>query len=167
MKRQIPILFVVLLSIVCVTSATFGADRVLHTSIKLKTPKKATRGDETLDAVNISMWIPEKVQVLRGVIVNPFHIDLVKREDYHQVARLWEFGLIGANFFGVKNDDYDALLTSMKEFSERSGHREIEHLPILFNGFSAGSGMLMKMTGMFLGKRMTGKSIAERVEVPD
>ena len=127
------------------TGLTFGADRIMSTSIKLKTPKKVTRGDETPDAVKISIWIPENVKVLHGVIINPFYVDLVKREDYHQVARLWEFGLIGANFFGVRNDDYEALLTSMKEFSEKSGHREIEHLPILFNGFSAGSGMLMKM----------------------
>jgi hypothetical protein len=83
--------------------------------------------------------------VLRGVIINPFYIDLVKREDYHQVARLWEFGLIGANFFGVRNDDYEALLVAMKEFAEKSRHKEIEHLPMVFNGFSAGSGMLMKM----------------------
>jgi hypothetical protein len=149
MKRRISVLSAMLLLALFATGLTFGADRILSTSIKLKMPKKATRGDETLDAVKISIWIPENVKVLRGVIVNPFYIDLVKREDYHQVARLWEFGLIGANFFGVRNDDYEALLEAMKEFAEKSGHREIEHLPMLFNGFSAGSGMLMKMADMW------------------
>ena len=130
-------------------SGTVTADTVLTTSVKLKTPKKATRGDERLDAVTVSIWIPEKVKVLRGVIVNPFYVNLVERKDYHQAARLWEFALIGANFFGVKTDDYDALLSAMKEFAEKSGHKEIEHLPILFNGFSAGSGMLMKMAKLW------------------
>lgn len=154
MKRKTPIsltfLFAsLLLAIVLSQSVTIGADRIMQTSVKLKTPKKAPRGDERLDAVKVSIWIPEGVKVLRGIIVNPFYINLVEREDYHEAARLWEFGLIGANFFGVKNDDYDTLLVAMKDFAEKSGHREIEHLPILFNGFSAGSGMLMKMANMW------------------
>lgn len=132
MKKYILILFAMLLSVIWASSVTYGADRILQTSVKLKTPKTTTRGDETLDAVNVSIWIPDGVKVLRGVIVNPFYVNLVERKDYHQVARLWEFGLIGANFFGVKNDDYDALLDAMNEFAEKSGHREIEHLPMVF-----------------------------------
>jgi hypothetical protein len=151
-KTQISLMFLfasLLPDIVISQSVTIGADRTLQTSIKLRTPKKATRNDERLDAVKVSIWIPEGVKMLRGVIVNPFYIKLVEREDYHEVARLWEFGLIGANFLGVKNDDYDALLVAMKDLAEKSGHREIEHLPIVFNGFSAGSGMLMKMASMW------------------
>lgn len=150
MKRLNTFLVSVLLAIFCVQAVTCGGDTVLTTSVKLKTPKKATRGDERLDSVTVSIRIPEGVKVLRGVIINPFYVNLVEREDYHEVARLWEFGLIGANFFGVKSDDYGALLSAMKEFAGKSGHKEIEHLPMVFNGFSAGSGMLMKMARMWL-----------------
>ncbi len=149
MKRQIIFLVFVLPVIFCVQTVIYGRGTHLTTSVKLKTPKKSTRGDDRLDAVTVSIWIPEGVKVLRGVIINPFYINLVEREDYHEVAKLWQFGLIGANFFGVKSDDYGALLSAMKEFAAKSGHKEIEHLPMVFNGFSAGSGMLMKMASMW------------------
>nr|NIP23214.1 hypothetical protein [Phycisphaerae bacterium]NIP52819.1 hypothetical protein [Phycisphaerae bacterium]NIS51844.1 hypothetical protein [Phycisphaerae bacterium]NIX27029.1 hypothetical protein [Phycisphaerae bacterium] len=149
MKKHTIFLVFILGVIFHVTAATYGEGTNLTTSIKLKTPKKSTRGDDRLDAVTVSIWIPEGVKVLRGVIINPFYINLVERNDYHEVAKLWQFGLIGANFFGVKGDDYGALLSAMKEFAAKSGHKEIEHLPMVLNGFSAGSGMLMKMAGMW------------------
>jgi hypothetical protein len=149
MKKQVIFLVFILPAIFFIQAVTCFGGTNLTTSIKLKTPKKSTRGDDRLDAVTISIWIPEGVKVLRGVIINPFYINLVEREDYHELAKLWQFGLIGANFFGVKGDDYGALLSAMKEFAANSGHKEIEHLPIVFNGFSAGSGMLMKMAGMW------------------
>jgi len=61
--------------------------------VKLKTPKKpsAKRGAGALDEVKLSIWIPDNVRVLRGVIVNPFNLKQVERKDYHEAAGLWKF----------------------------------------------------------------------------
>lgn len=120
-------------------------DTVLHTAVKLKVPKKSSnRTSGAADEVPISIWIPGDVKAVRGAIVNPFYLPLVERSDYQNVARYWKFALIGANFFGVKNDDFPALLVAMKEFAVKSGRPEIEHMPLCFNGMSAGAGMSVK-----------------------
>jgi hypothetical protein len=61
---------------------------------------------------------------------------------------LWDFAIIGANFFAVRDPDYPVLLTAMKNLAEQSGHPEIENLPLCFVSFSAGAGMSMKFVQM-------------------
>jgi hypothetical protein len=118
---------------------------VFQTLAPLKTPKKtADRSEGAADQAPVSLWLPEDVKVVRGAIINPFYLKAVEQEHWRAAARLWDFAVIGANFFGVRDSDYPALLTALKNLAAQSAHPEIENAPLCFVAFSAGSGMSMK-----------------------
>ncbi|MBI1371765.1 MAG: hypothetical protein GC159_03260 [Phycisphaera sp.] len=124
--------------------------RIFQRNVPLKTPrKKEPRGGGPLDAVEVNCWVPNGVASLRGVLVNPYYTALVGREDYQQLARHLGFAVIGANYFGVRNDDYDTLIEALDGFATDAGHAELVHAPFCFNSFSAGCGMLMKMAALY------------------
>lgn len=126
------------------------ADTILSASIPLKAPrKKPPRQGGPLDKVELKMWIPNGIKVLRGAIVNPFYLKAVGQKHWQAAARHWGFGIVGANYFGVKSEDHDSLPAALKVFAQQSRRKEIEHIPFCFVGMSAGAGMSVKMAAEF------------------
>jgi len=122
-----------------------GEDRVLDAAIPLQKPRKEPpRQGGPLDKVELRIWLPDNVPTLRGAIVNPFNTKAVEQKHWQEAVRLWDFAMIGANYFGVGAGDYATLKEALKDFARQSGHKEIEHLPLCFVGMSAGAGMSMK-----------------------
>jgi len=120
--------------------------RLFRQLLPLKSPrKKPPRQGGPLDRVELICWVPNGVESIRGVCANLFYVALAGRDDYQQLARHFGFALIGANYASVRNEDYDTFARALAMFAEDSGHPELAHAPFCFNGFSAGSGMLMKM----------------------
>lgn len=119
------------------------ADDVLKASVKLQTPKKESkRAPQPLDEVPLNLWLPADTKVVRGLIVNPFYEKAVGQQHWQAAARHWGFGILGANYFGVRNAEFGpTLLQGLSEFAKTSGHRELEHVPCCFVGMSAGAGM--------------------------
>lgn len=126
---------------------SFAEDQTVSTTIPLKTPrKKAPRQGGPLDKVQLAIWIPGDVKVVRGAVVNPFYLKAVDQKHWQAAARHWGFAIVGANYFGVKPADFSTLLDAMKDFAKKTGRKELEHLPFCFVGMSAGGGMSMRLT---------------------
>ncbi len=120
-----------------------AADTTYTTEAPLAKPKKTSdRSTGSADKVELSIWVPDNVKVIRGAVFNPFNLKQTEQKHWQEAARLWGFAVIGANYFGVKNEDFSpSLLAGLKDFATKSGRPEIEHLPLCFVGMSAGSGM--------------------------
>lgn len=152
MKRSLPGCWLLFFSLVTFTPHTLLAaeGNVLTAQVPLETPrKKAPRGGGALDTVEVQIWLPANVKVIRGAIVNPFYTKAVTQQHWQAACRLWGFAVVGANYFDVKNDDCKpTLLAALKTFANKSGHKEIEHLPLCFVGMSAGGGMSAKFADL-------------------
>jgi hypothetical protein len=123
-----------------------GDDTLLRIELALKTPRSR---DPVLggarDKVYFQVWIPEGVKVLRGGMCNPFSRDEPPGKHWQAAARLWEFALVQTDFDGVKRDEFTLLCTALTELARKSGHPELEHLPLCFLGMSRGGGMSMQL----------------------
>jgi len=136
------------ISIIATASAVRGEEGVIHTvNVKLATPKsgKDKRAPRPLDSVPFAMWTPPGVKTIRGAVFNPFYVDAVKQKHWRAACSQWDFALVSANYFGVKNDDFKpSLLSALKQLGETAGHPELEHIPFCYVGMSAGAGMSMR-----------------------
>ncbi|MGF1578301.1 MAG: hypothetical protein ACFCD0_02935 [Gemmataceae bacterium] len=121
----------------------WSADTIVDVQIPLKTPRrKKPRMGGPLDKVELRIWIPNGVQKVRGVIVNPYYLKAVGQRHWQAAARQWNFGIVAANYFGVKNNEFGpTLLTAMKVFGEKANHPELADAYFCFVGMSAGGGM--------------------------
>jgi hypothetical protein len=120
-------------------------DTTLKTAVPLTVPRKQAPPDKgPLDKVEVSVWIPDGVKVVKGAIVNPHHLNHTGQKHWQEAARLWEFALIGADYFEVADKDYPTLQAALKELAGTSKHPELENVPLCFFGFSAGAGMAAK-----------------------
>ncbi len=127
-------------------SPLHAEDRTIDLAMPLKTPRKeAPRQGGPLDKVEISLWVPQGVKTVRGVMVNPFHLGAVKQQHWQAACRHWDFAVVGANYFGVRDNEFkDTLLAALKEAAQAVGRKELEHVPMLFAGMSAGGGMSVR-----------------------
>lgn len=121
-------------------------DRTIDLAIPLKTPRKGEpRQGGPLDKVEMSLWVPEDVKTVRGVMINPFYQGAVKQQHWQAACRQWGFAVIGANYFGVRDNEFkDTMLSALKEAAQQLGRKELEHVPMLFVGMSAGAGMSVR-----------------------
>jgi hypothetical protein len=120
-----------------------AADAVHSAVAKLTKPKKKSdRAVEPLDGVTIHLWLPDGVPTLRGVLVNPFYDKAVGQKHWQEAARLWGFGVVGANYFGVPKPEFGpSLVTGLTQLGTELKRPELAHVPFLFVGMSAGGGM--------------------------
>ena len=122
---------------------------VYSAKIKLANPKK-TNDKRAGDAAHapFSIFVPEGVGTLRGVILNPFHEATVDQKHWQCAATHWGFALVGANLFGMRKDQLAPVtLDGLRELARVSGHPEIAHAPLCLVGMSAGGGMCANITG--------------------
>jgi hypothetical protein len=104
-----------------------------------------------IDGVEINMWIPANVKILRGAIVDPAN-PRVGGDPNNPSVSVWEetfrnldCGHIGMILQNMNRGNrptilHKALLAALKEFVGKSGHPEIEHMPLCFLGMSRGGG---------------------------
>ncbi len=86
---------------------------------------------------SLRMWIPPETEVVRGAIIQGRWNGLVNRGQYRQLARMWDFALIGGMM--EHGDAYETSIPlALKDLAEKSGHPEIEHVPFITMGFSNG-----------------------------
>lgn len=122
--------------------------KVFSTELALENPKK-TKDKRAGDAAvaPFSIFIPDGIETLRGVVLNPFHEATVEQEHWRTAAAHWGFALAGANLFGVRKDDLGkATLEGLQSLATASGHPELAHAPLCLVGMSAGGGMCATLT---------------------
>jgi hypothetical protein len=130
-------------------------------------------------AVNYTMWIPDDVRTIRGVIVHQHgagmeaaHYGSFSAYDLHwqALARKWDCGLMGPSY-RVTNDAVDltpggaelwfdprhgsdkAFLKALGEIADQSGHPEIASVPWCLWGHSGG-GIWSNLMGILYPSRV-------------
>jgi hypothetical protein len=105
----------------------------------------------TVDGVEINIWIPADVNPLRGAVVDPANAK-VGSDPANLSTAVWEeafrnldcahVGMILQNMNRNNRPTilHKALVAALKEFAQKSGHSEIEHMPLCFSGMSRGGG---------------------------
>lgn len=144
-------LTVVFVTVSVWVTTSHAADVSYNAEIQLETPRKnPPRMGGPLDKVELKIWIPEGVSRLQGAIVNPYYTETVGQKHWQAAARLWNFAIIGANYFGVKQNEFGPTLQSaLDDFARQSKHPELKEIPFCFVGMSAGAGMCMRMAQYF------------------
>lgn len=120
----------------CLLSLSAAEDTILYT---------------VSDGVEINLWIPAGVKTLRGAIMDPANAS-VGRDPKNTSVSAWEetfrnvdCGHVGMLLQNMNRGNrptilHKALLAALKEFAEKSGHSEIETMPLCFAGMSRGGG---------------------------
>jgi hypothetical protein len=113
------------------------------------TLKTARKSDPVLggprDKVFVSVWIPEGVKVVRGGICNPFARGGDVGKHWQAACRHWQFAYVQVDFDAVKKEEFTLLATGLTDLATKTGHTELEHLPLCFTGMSRGGGMSMQL----------------------
>jgi hypothetical protein len=103
------------------------------------------------DGVEINLWIPAGVKTLRGAIVDPAN-PRVGGDPKNSSVSAWEetFRNLDCGHVGMILQDmnrgnrptilHKALVAALKEFAGKSGHPEIQNMPLCFSGMSRGGG---------------------------
>jgi hypothetical protein len=97
------------------------------------------------DKVFFSVWIPRGVKTVRGAVCNPFSKDAGVSQHWQAACRHWQFAYLQTDFDAVKKEEFALLQTALAELAKKSGHPEIEHLPLCFTGMSRGGGMSIQL----------------------
>lgn len=131
------------------TNSLFAApaqaeDAYFDTLVKLETPKqdgkRSTEGG--LEHIPFRIWLPDGVATIRGITFNPFYTNAVTQKHWQAACRQWDFGILAANFFGAKQEEFPKLIDSaLAEFARKSGHPELAGAKFCLVGMSAGAGM--------------------------
>lgn len=140
-----------LLLVGVLVAAAPAADQVFETQVKLKTPRsqKDKRAKGPADAAEFKLWLPDGVKKIRGVTYNPFYLDAVGQKHWQAACRLWGFGILAGNQFGVKKDEHgDTPLAALRQFAKQTGHPELANVPLCPLGMSAGGGMAVNFTAL-------------------
>jgi hypothetical protein len=143
----------------CVT----GAMRAAGTYVKLDYPA-STASNELQVAVTYTVWIPEGVKMLRGIIVHQHGAGTTASVEgstaaydlhWQALAKKWDCAL-WASSYHVQNEKIDispgaselwfdprrgsekAFLKALTDFAAKAGHPEIERIPWAFWGHSGG-----------------------------
>lgn len=130
--------------------AVLAEDRFLITSVPLKQPRKANFETAPTDKMEFSIWIPDGVRVLRGVIVGTFTPNPTtppkELRHWHVMARQWGFAFLQTDFNGANAAEFAPNTNqALTDFAEQSGHRELKHAPFIWMGTSRGGGYSRKM----------------------
>lgn len=141
--------WIVLLLGLLASTAHAGEDAkgiVARVEYSLKTPRPR---DPVLggarDKVVVSVWIPDGVKTVRGAICNPFSKGDSVSAHWQAVCRHWKFAYVQVDFDAVKKDEFTLLAKGLTELAKKTGHPELEHMPLCFTGMSRGGGMSMQL----------------------
>lgn len=113
-------------------------------AVRLQTPKKdSPRSREGgREHAPFHLWLPSNRSMVRGLVMNPFYTRAVTQEHWQAACRLWNFGILATNFFGVKKTEFPRLIdAALADFASKTGHPELAQAPLCLVGMSAGAGM--------------------------
>jgi hypothetical protein len=125
-----------------------GTGPVHTVKVKLKTPKSGRdkRVARPLDEVSMSMYVPPGAKVIRGAVFNPFYEATVKQEHWRTAVGLWDFALVGSNFFRIRNDELGwTLQQGLKQLADVTDRPEVAHAPLCLVGMSIGAGLTTRI----------------------
>ncbi len=101
--------------------------------------------DDDFSIARFRIYIPELVDTSCGIYIylNPYGTDsrnIVNDDHMRNLCTSNNFSLMGAQLDNMHMDSGigDALLSAIASFSSQSGHSEIEHSPLFFEGYSWG-----------------------------
>jgi len=109
-------------------------------------PPRAEADDQVLgtvvNGVDVKIFIPEDVKVLRGIGVHAAHYRMNPQDRWAESFRKMGFAHVALNM-DLKRTNRPVVLrkaleVGLKEFAEKSGHPELPNLPLLGVGHSAG-----------------------------
>ena len=137
----------------CATLACVRADDAFYpASVPLKQARTGKLPNQILptDKMEFGVWIPDGVQVIRGITVNPFAKNPseapTELKHWHELGRLWGFAFVQSNFNGTSAAEYGpSLQTALDEIAKKSNHPELAHAPFLFMGTSRGGSWSKKL----------------------
>lgn len=137
----------ILLLVGLLTSADAFAQDV---RVQVELPLKTARSRDpvlggTRDKAFFSVWIPEGVKTVRGGVCNPFSKDEPVSKHWQAACRHWQFAYVQTDFDAAKKEEFTLLKTALAELAKKSGHPEVEHLPLCFLGMSRGGGMSVQL----------------------
>jgi hypothetical protein len=121
-------------------------DVVARVEYTLKTP----RGRDPVlggarDKVFVTVWLPAGVKTVRGGICNPFSKGEDVGKHWQAACRHWQFAYVQIDFDAVKKEEFTLLATGLADLAKKTGHPELEHLPLCFTGMSRGGGLSMQL----------------------
>jgi len=119
---------------------------VARVEYTLKTPRSR---DPVLggarDKVFVSVWIPAGVKTVRGALCNPFSKGDNVSAHWQAACKYWKFAYVQTDFDAVKKEEFTLLAKGLVELAKKTGHPELEHMPLCFTGMSRGGGMSMQL----------------------
>jgi len=133
-----------------------AADAFYPISVPLQKPRTKALPDrsEPADKMEYGLWIPDGVEVVRGIICNPFTKNPLEAPQemrhWHVMGRLWGFAYIVSDFNGTSSAEFGPTLqAALVMAAKESGHTELAHAPFLFMGTSRGGGWSRKLAEHF------------------
>lgn len=145
------------------------AGKVSSAKVELKTPKKGNdkRAGEAGTAP-FSIFVPDEVEAVRGVVFNPFHEQAVEQKHWRTAVAFWDFALVGANLFGVRKGDLREVVTDgLAAMAEASGHTEVANAAMCLVGMSAGGGMSVSIAEAMPERVIAAAPVCLEVGPPD
>jgi hypothetical protein len=78
-------------------------------------------------------WVPTDAETVRGVLImNGWPNDA----RWHEAATYWNFAILRINTDQYPGSKVKAVVHGLRELAERTGHPELNHVPIVASGFS-------------------------------
>ena len=105
-------------------STAIAEEVYLEAQVKLREPKKDSKRarEGGLEHAPFRLWLPAGVKTIRGVSFNPYYTKAVTQQHWQAACRQWGFGILAANFFGVKSDEIPTMVnTALATFAKESG----------------------------------------------
>lgn len=100
---------------------------------------------DTFTTANFRIFVPDQVTALRGIYfyVNPYSSDsryITEDLDFRSLVTQADFALLGARLDNMYMDSGigDAVLEALDSFADQSGHSELHHTALYFEGYSWG-----------------------------
>lgn len=120
------------------------------TAARVEYPLKTTRSRDPVlggarDKVFVSVWIPAGVKTVRGALCNPFSKGDNVSAHWQVACKNWRFAYVQTDFDAVKKEEFTLLTKGLAELAGKTGHPELEHMPLCFTGMSRGGGMSMQL----------------------
>jgi len=132
-----------------VQAAEPASGKVHSAAVKLAQAKKSSKRAGDLNHAPFSIFIPDGVTTIRGVIFNPYYEKTVEQNHWRTAAAHWDFALMGSNLFGInKSNIGQVTLDGLKAMAEKTGMPELATAPLCLVGMSAGGGMSTSITAM-------------------
>lgn len=139
-----------LLALLFTAGTVVGAEPTKDVTARVEyTLKTARTRDPVLsgprDKVSVSIWIPDGVKTVRGGICNPFSKGDDVSKHWQAACQHWQFAYVQIDFDAVKKEEFALLASGLTDLAKKTGHPELEHLPLCFIGMSRGGGMSVQL----------------------